>query len=133
MGVVYWVRQVALGLKMLLHAGHTEQEGFGRFRTEAESLARLKHPGIVAIHEVGEMSGLPFSAMEQLQPRRLSGTRTPTRGDVKTDRVRRARRGPLPLDARRPRAGAGPKRAETAGTCSRDTPRRIPCFRPFSA
>jgi hypothetical protein len=68
MGVVYRARQVALGrdvaLKMLLHAGHTEQEGFGRFRTEAESLARLKHPGIVAIHEIGELSGLPFFAME---------------------------------------------------------------------
>src|SRR5262249_5180621 len=66
--VVYKARQMALGrdvaLKMLLHGGHTEQDGFARFRTEAEALARLKHPGIVAIHEIGDLHGLPFFAME---------------------------------------------------------------------
>ena len=68
MGVVYRARQSALGrlvaLKMLLHSGHEGGEALARFRTEAEALARLQHPGIVAIHEVGELSGLPFLAME---------------------------------------------------------------------
>src|SRR5262249_31635046 len=68
MGVVYRARQSALGrlvaLKMMLHSGHEGDDALARFRTEAEALARLRHPGIVAIHEVGELSGLPFLVME---------------------------------------------------------------------
>jgi tetratricopeptide (TPR) repeat protein len=35
-----------------------------RFRREIESVARLSHQGIVAIHTVGEQNGVPFFAME---------------------------------------------------------------------
>ncbi len=68
MGVVYRARQVDLkrlvALKMILagpHAGAKEQ---ARFRTEAEAIARLQHPNIVQIYEVGEQDGCLFLALE---------------------------------------------------------------------
>jgi tetratricopeptide (TPR) repeat protein len=68
MGVVYKARQVGLerlvALKMILHAGHAGAEERQRFRTEAEAVARLTHPHIVQIHEVGEHQGLPYFSLE---------------------------------------------------------------------
>src|SRR5262245_57282904 len=68
MGVVYRAKQSALNrtvaLKMILsgaHAGHLERQRFG---AEAEAVARLAHPGIVTIHEVGEHDGNPFFSLE---------------------------------------------------------------------
>ena len=68
MGVVYKARQIALNrmtaLKMILSGAHAGQEEIGRFRTEAEAVARLQHPNIVQIYEVGERDGLPFFSLE---------------------------------------------------------------------
>jgi hypothetical protein len=68
MGIVYQARQTSLGrvvaLKMVLHAGHAGDEERRRFRAEAEAIARLKHPNVVQVHEVGESGGVPFFAME---------------------------------------------------------------------
>src|SRR5438128_2455824 len=38
----------------------------GRFRSEAEAIARLQHPNIVQIFEVGERQGQPFMTLEFL-------------------------------------------------------------------
>jgi hypothetical protein len=68
MGVVYRARQTALNrvvaLKMILYADHAGASGRQRFRTEAEAVARLQHPHIVQIHEVGEAHGLPYFSLE---------------------------------------------------------------------
>src|SRR6516162_1253430 len=67
MGVVYKARHLALkrtvALKMLA-AGHPHLAEWARFRAEAEAVARLQHPNIVQIHEVGEAAGRPFFALE---------------------------------------------------------------------
>jgi formylglycine-generating enzyme required for sulfatase activity/predicted Ser/Thr protein kinase len=68
MGVVYKARQVGLdrlvALKMIRYAEDAGPEEQARFRAEARAIARLLHPGIVQIHEVGECQGRPYFALE---------------------------------------------------------------------
>jgi serine/threonine protein kinase/lipoprotein NlpI len=68
MGVVYKARQLKLNrlvaLKMLLTGVHSGPEHLARFRAEAEAIARLEHPHIVHVYEVGEHKRKPFCALE---------------------------------------------------------------------
>jgi serine/threonine protein kinase len=68
MGVVYKARQAGLNrlvaLKMVLSGASAGPRELGRFRTEAEAVARLQHPGIVQIYDVGEQAGCPYLALE---------------------------------------------------------------------
>ena len=67
MGVVYKARQTAanrvVALKMIL-GGFADDETRARFRTEAHAVARLQHPNVVQVFEVGEHRGLPFFSLE---------------------------------------------------------------------
>jgi WD40 repeat protein len=71
MGVVYKARQVALGrvvaLKMILAAPGDRPEHAARFRREVEAVARLHHPNLVQVYEVGEQGGRPYFAMEYVE------------------------------------------------------------------
>ncbi|MDG2223635.1 MAG: protein kinase [Rubripirellula sp.] len=68
MGVVYEARDMRLkrtvALKVILAGGHAGNSELERFQTEAEAVARLKHPNIVQVYEIGEQDGRPFIALE---------------------------------------------------------------------
>ncbi len=87
MGVVYKARHPALGrvvaLKSVLVGPHTGPDECERFRREAQAAARLQHPNVVQVYEVGEHDGLPFFAMEWVDgvslEKKLNGTPLPAR------------------------------------------------------
>jgi tRNA A-37 threonylcarbamoyl transferase component Bud32 len=68
MGIVYKARQVKadriVALKMILAGSHASAGELDRFRTEGEAIARLLHPNIVQVYEVGEHDDLPFFSLE---------------------------------------------------------------------
>ncbi|MBP6629137.1 MAG: serine/threonine protein kinase [Kofleriaceae bacterium] len=67
MGVVYLARDLRLGrdvaLKLARAAG---PEALARALREAQALARLAHPNVVTMYEVGEVDGALFLAMEHV-------------------------------------------------------------------
>jgi WD40 repeat protein/predicted Ser/Thr protein kinase len=71
MGVVYKARQLGLerivAIKVLPFGPFTREEFVRRFQLEAGAAARLRHPGIVTIYEVGRADGFPFFSMEYVE------------------------------------------------------------------
>lgn len=68
MGAVYKARQRELdrwvAVKILLADGPQDPEFAERFTREAQALARLSHPNIVAVHDFGQTDGLYYFVME---------------------------------------------------------------------
>jgi formylglycine-generating enzyme required for sulfatase activity len=68
MGVVYRARQPGanrlVALKMIRAVEHASPTNRLRFQIETEAVARLQHPHIVQLYEVGEVRGQPFFSLE---------------------------------------------------------------------
>jgi tetratricopeptide (TPR) repeat protein len=87
MGVVYKAQQSPLkrlvALKMILTGLHADSLARKRFLIEAEAIARLQHPNIVQVHELGEHDGKPFLALEFIEGgnllRKIAGKPQPER------------------------------------------------------
>lgn len=72
MGVVYLGRDPRLDRAVAIKLLRDEAEvGARRLEREARALARLSHPNVVTIHEVGEHDGRTFIAMEHVPGRNL--------------------------------------------------------------
>lgn len=75
MGVVYEVDRdgARFALKRLSAAGLLQARAVPRLLREARALQRIRHPGIVGVHDAGIADGLPFVAMELVDGRPLAG------------------------------------------------------------
>src|SRR5437764_15419749 len=66
---------------MILASEHAGPAAVARFRNEAEAVARLQHPNIVHIFEVGEQQGRPYFTLEFVDggnlDKKLAGTPLP--------------------------------------------------------
>jgi serine/threonine-protein kinase len=80
MGTVFLAEQIAVGdrpvaLKVLLRKLLDDPEFLLRFRNEAGSTGRIRHPNVVTIYESGQADdGTPYIAMEYLEGETLSHT-----------------------------------------------------------
>ena len=76
MGEVYLARDTTLGrrvaLKVLRHSHTADARSNQRFEQEARAASSLNHPNIVTIHEIGDMDGGRFIAMELVEGQSLS-------------------------------------------------------------
>jgi serine/threonine protein kinase len=87
MGVVYKARQLGLNrliaIKMIQSGINASPQELARFRREAEAVARLAHPNIVQIFEIGEQNGCPFLSLEFVSggtlAQQIDGTALPPR------------------------------------------------------
>ncbi len=75
MGQVYLARQLSLkreiALKLLRSDLAANPTALKRFEAEAQAVARLNHPNIVHIHQIGEHDGLRYMALEYVEGRNL--------------------------------------------------------------
>jgi serine/threonine protein kinase len=71
MGVVYRAKQLStdriVALKLIRDGALAGPHERARFRVEAEAAARVRHPNVVEVLDVGEHNGLPYFAMELIE------------------------------------------------------------------
>jgi serine/threonine protein kinase len=68
MGVVYKARSTRLGrvvaIKTITELDPAQPDQSARFQDEAQAAARLQHPNIIALYEIGEHQGRPYLVQE---------------------------------------------------------------------
>jgi serine/threonine protein kinase len=93
-GVVYLAEHAELhrkvALKVLTGAGAQSQLVRDRFRREAQLTSKFEHPGICGVHDVGEVDGTPYIAMQFVRGMTLSTLVERSRGSAKVDDTSRA-------------------------------------------
>jgi serine/threonine-protein kinase len=71
MGSVYKARERTLdryvALKVISHERSHDEHFIERFRREARISARLRHPRIVSVHEVGQLGGFHYFSMDYIE------------------------------------------------------------------
>ena len=76
MGVVYRAHQKTLervvALKMIPNATFAAEHELARLRSEAQAAARLNHPHIIPVYDVGEHNGQPWFSMQLIEGKTLS-------------------------------------------------------------
>ncbi len=80
MGIVYKARQISLNrpvaLKMIKAARFATDDDRRRFQNEAEAVARLNHPNIVPIFEIGQFENQHYFSMKLIEGEGLDKTRS---------------------------------------------------------
>jgi tetratricopeptide (TPR) repeat protein len=87
MGIVFRARHLRLNrpvaLKMTLAGAYAGPHELDRFQREAEAVARLRHPNVVQVYDVGDADGRPYFTMELVDggslAQKLAGTPQPAR------------------------------------------------------
>lgn len=87
MGIVFkaWDRKLRrhVAIKIVLSAGTTTPALLHRFEEEATAAAKLEHPNIVAVHDVGAQDGVAYIVMQMIEgetlAQRLARGRMPAR------------------------------------------------------
>jgi serine/threonine protein kinase len=76
MGVIYKARQICLNrivaVKMMAPGLLVSEAEASRFQTEAEVIANLRHPNIVAVHDVGVFDGQRYFSMDYVEGQSLA-------------------------------------------------------------
>ena len=85
MGIVYmaWHLRLnqAVAVKLMLGGGYADLLAMSRFMSEAETLARIRHPNVVQVYDFGDIEGVPYFTMEYIEggnlAQRLTGVPEP--------------------------------------------------------
>ena len=100
MGVVYEGRHVTLGrrvaIKLILRTA-ANPRALTRFVREAELLARIQHPHVLRVHELGQSPKGPYLVTEFLEGDDLQGAMR--HGPLAPERAARVSKGPRPQHA----------------------------------
>ncbi|MBL7186291.1 MAG: tetratricopeptide repeat protein [Phycisphaerae bacterium] len=97
MGAVFLARQVSLdrevALKVISDVSGARGKSLERFNREAKVLAKISHPNIVPVYEVGEQGPYSYFAMEYVQgvslDKILAGIRNASHGEKASDVMRK--------------------------------------------